>query len=201
DPRVLLALWLFATLDGVGSAREVDRLCERDDAYRWIAGGVGVNYHTLADFRASAGPFLDEVLTSSVAALVKAGIADVSCVAVDSLRVKASAGSASFRRQPTLAQLEALARQRVEQLKAEPAAESARRRKAQERASRERSERLTAALEAVAQIEAARAAEDEAERRKTPKRRNEPRASTTDPQARVMKLANGAFGPAYSLQI
>jgi len=88
DPRVLLALWLFATLDGVGSAREVDRLCERDDAYRWIAGGVGVNYHTLADFRASAGPFLDEVLTSSVAALVQAGIADVSCVAVDSLRVR-----------------------------------------------------------------------------------------------------------------
>ena len=201
DPRVLLALWLFATLDGVGSAREIDRLCERDDAYRWIAGGVGVNYHTLADFRASAGPFLDEVLTRSVAALVKAGIADVSSVAVDSLRVKASAGSASFRRQPTLTQLEALARRRVEQLKAEPASESARRRKAQERAARERSERVSAALEAVAQIEAARAAEDEAKRRKTPKKRNEPRASTTDPQARIMRLGDGGFRPAYNLQI
>jgi len=201
DPRILLALWLFATLDGVGSAREIDRLCDRDDAYRWIAGGVGVNYHTLAAFRASAGPFLDEVLTRSVAALVKAGIADLSCVAVDSLRVKASAGSASFRRQPTLAQLEALAHQRVEQLKAQPAAETARRRKAQERAARERAERVSAAIEAVAQIEAARAAEDKTRRRKTPKPRNAPRASTTDPAARVMKLGNGAFAPAYNLQI
>ncbi len=201
DPRVLLALWLFATLDGVGSAREVDRLCERDDAYRWIAGGVGVNYHTLADFRASAGGFLDDVLTRSVAALVKAGIADVSCVAVDSLRVRASAGSASFRRQPTLAQLEVLARRKVEELKAEPAAGTARRRKAQERAARERSERLSAALEAVGQIEAARAAEVAAERRKASKNRSEPRALTTDPQARVMRLGNGGFGPAYNLQI
>ncbi|HEY2050208.1 MAG TPA: transposase [Caulobacteraceae bacterium] len=201
DPRILLALWLFATLDGVGSAREIDRLCERDDVYRWIAGGVGVNYHTLADFRASAGPFLDEVLTKSVAALVQAGIADLSCVAVDSLRVKASAGSASFRRRPSLAHLEALARQRVEQLKAEPGVETARRRKAQERAARERADRLEAALEAVAQIEAARAAEDKAKRRKTPKPRNAPRASTTDPAARVMKLGDGAFRPGYNLQI
>ena len=27
DPRILLALWLYATVEGVGSARELDRLC------------------------------------------------------------------------------------------------------------------------------------------------------------------------------
>jgi len=47
DPKILVALWLYATIDGVGSAREVDRLCYAHDAYRWLRGGVSVNYHTL----------------------------------------------------------------------------------------------------------------------------------------------------------
>lgn len=201
DPKILLALWLFATLDGVGSAREIDRLCERDLAYKWIAGGVSVNYHTLSDFRAQAGSFLDEVLSRSVAALIEAKVVDLSCIAVDSLRVRAGAGSGSFRRRETLVELEALARARVEALKAAPEGEGARRRAAQERAARETAERLAAALEAVEQIEAARAAEDEAKRRKTPKKRPPARGSTTDAQARVMPMARGGFAPAYNLQV
>lgn len=63
DPAVLVALWLWATIDGVGSAREVDRLCGRDDAYRWICGGVGVNHHSLADFRTEHEAWLDAQLT------------------------------------------------------------------------------------------------------------------------------------------
>lgn len=200
DPRVLLALWLFATLDGVGSAREIDRLCERDLAYKWIAGGVSVNYHTLADFRSNAGSFLDDVLTRSVAALVEAKVVDLSCIAVDGMRVRANAGNGSFRRRERLLQLEALARARIETLKAAPEGEP-RRRAAQERAARERAERVAAALGAVDQIEAARAAEDEAKRRKTPKKRSPARGSTTDADARVMPMARGGFAPAYNLQV
>ena len=70
DPAILVALWLWATIDGVGSAREIDRLCERDDAYRWICGGVGVNYHTLADFRTRHVAWLDAQLTRSIASLL-----------------------------------------------------------------------------------------------------------------------------------
>jgi transposase len=77
DPAILMALWLFATLEGVGSARLLERLCERDLAYRWICGGVGVNYHTLSDFRVAAGPLLDGLLTRSMAALAAAGIVGV----------------------------------------------------------------------------------------------------------------------------
>src|SRR5664279_2817909 len=65
DPAILVALWLYATLEGVGSARALDRLCDEHDAYRWIAGGVGVNYHTLADFRVEAAELLDELLVQS----------------------------------------------------------------------------------------------------------------------------------------
>ena len=50
-PRLLLALWLYATSEGVGSARALARLCESHDAYRWLCGGVSVNHHALADFR------------------------------------------------------------------------------------------------------------------------------------------------------
>src|SRR5712692_4719859 len=61
DPRLLLSLWLMATLDGVGSARELDRLCELHIAYEWLCGGVGVNYHTLADFRTENEAFLSQL--------------------------------------------------------------------------------------------------------------------------------------------
>jgi transposase len=201
DPRILLALWLFATIDGVGSAREVDELCRRDLAYQWICGAVSVNYHTLATFRSSVGPFLDDLLTISVAAMVNAGIVNLSCVAVDSMRVRANAGRSSFRRDPTLQELKAAARARVEELKALTTAASSGSRKAQERAARERAERIDAALDAIQQIETARAAEDKAARRKTAKKRAAARASTTDPEARRMAMANGVIAPAYSLQI
>ena len=201
DPRILLALWLFATLEGVGSAREIERLCERDLAYKWIAGGVSVNHHTLADFRSNAGAFLDDVLSRSVAALVEAKVVDLSCLAVDSLRVRASAGSGSFRRRETLRELEALARARIEDLKGAPEGEGTRRRAAQERAASERAERLAAALAAVDEIEAARAAEAESQRRKTPKRRAPARGSTTDAQARIIRMADGGFAPGYNLQV
>src|ERR1700720_3603530 len=48
DPAVLLALWLYATIDGVGSARHLDRFTQSDIGYRWIAGGVPLNYHGLS---------------------------------------------------------------------------------------------------------------------------------------------------------
>ena len=97
DPAILMSLWLYATLDGVGSARLLDRLCKGEAAYRWLCGGVGVNYHTLSDFRSEAGPVLDDLLSRSMAGLIASGLVDVQTVAVDGLRVRASAGSGSFR--------------------------------------------------------------------------------------------------------
>src|SRR6266540_1920479 len=97
DPAILMALWLYATLEGVGSARAVARLCEEHDAYRWICGGVAVNYHTLADFRVDPGEVLDELLSTSVAALMAEGLVDLQRVAHDGVKVRASAGAGSFR--------------------------------------------------------------------------------------------------------
>ena len=147
DPRILLTLWLYATVEGIGSARELARLCETDAAYQWIAGGVPLNHHTLSDFRADQGPLLDRLLTQSVASLMAAGVVDLNRVAQDGMRVRTSAGGKTFRRRAKLEEYLAAAGEQVERLKAEgnddPAAgqrriQAARRRAAQERKAQHR---------------------------------------------------------------
>src|SRR5260221_13444703 len=92
DPRILVALWLYATLEGIGSARALDYLCTAHHAFRWLCGGVRVNYHTLSDFRVAHLEFLDALLTHSVAVLREQQLVDLNRVAQDGLRVRASAG-------------------------------------------------------------------------------------------------------------
>ena len=153
DPRILVSLWLYATLDGVGSARELERLCEQHAAYRWLCGGVSVNHHTLSDFRVAHTAWLDGELVRSIAALLAAGSIDLHTVAQDGLRVRAAAGKSSFRRKPRLEEFARIARERVARLKAEvaadPKAARTRREAAQARAAQERLDRLEAALAAM----------------------------------------------------
>lgn len=204
SPRLLLALWLYATSQGVGSARSLARLCESHDAFRWLCGGVSVNYHTLSDFRMAHPALLDRLLAENVAALAEAGVIDLDTLAQDGMRVRASAGASSFRRRARLELLRDEARALVERLKREvaddPGGASRRERAARERAARERAARVEAALEALAAVEAQRERRAKTNRKET-KRATEPRASTTDPQARVMKMADGGFRPAYNGQI
>jgi transposase len=199
DPAILLALWLHATLEGVGSARAVERLCGEHDAYRWICGGVSLNHHTLSDFRCGHGEKLDRLLSESVAAMAKEGLVDLDCVAIDGVRVRAEAGGGSFRRKATLEELLGEAQARVAALREEvdddPAAASRRQRAARERAAEERAGRVRRALaerEKVAQVKG-----KDARRRGAA---GDARASTTDPEARAMKMADGGSRPAYNAQ-
>jgi transposase len=204
SPRLMLALWLYATSEGVGSARALARLCESHDVYRWLCGGVSVNHHTLADFRVGCADLLDRLLTEHVTALAAAGIIDLAVLAQDGVRVRASAGAASFRREATLEQRLAAAGAIVEELKREvdehPDASNRRIKAAKERAARERVERIEAARKALSEIKAQRERREETHG-KPNKRQKEPRASTTDPEARVMKMADGGFRPAYNVQV
>src|SRR6266581_2636644 len=156
SPRLLLALWLYATSDGVGSARALERLCNSHDAYRWLCGGVSVNYHTLADFRVGCADLLDRLLAEHVAALAKAGLVDLEKLAQDGVRIRANAGTASFRREATLDRQLATAQAVVDELKREVEARSdasnQRIKAAKERAARERSERVKAAQTALSEI-------------------------------------------------
>ena len=204
DPRLMLGLWLYATSDGVGSARALARLCESHDAYRWLCGGVSVNYHTLADFRLAHPAFLDELLAKNVAALAAAGLIDLEEAMQDGLRVRAAAGASSFRRRATVEERLRQARAAVERLKKEvdedPQANERRIQAARERAAREREARAAAALEKLAEIEAERA-EREKKKGKEKDRAKTPRVSLTDPEARIIKMPDGGFRPAYNMQI
>lgn len=198
-PEVLVALWLLATLDGIGSARELDRRCTTDLPYMWMLGGVTVNYHTLSDFRVSQGTFLERILVDTVAAMIHGGLVPLETIAQDGMRVRASAGKSSFRRKPSLEKLQQEAQEHVDRLKQESESEAARqkgeerRRAAAKRAARERQERIEEALRQHEKLSAQREKRSKGDGEQT-------RVSTTDPDARKMKMANGGFDPAYNVQ-
>ncbi len=200
DPRILLGVWIMATLDGVGAAREVERLCRYHLAYQWMCGGVGVNHHTLSDFRNLTADQLSGVLEQSVTALLSEGLVEMNRVAQDGMKVRASAGGSSFRRRARLKELHRLAREQIEVLRKEleddSGAASKRERSAKKRSAEERERRIARAIEELTKAE-------QEQRSKDTKRskEKEKRSSTTDPQSRVMKMADGGFRPAYNVHL
>src|SRR5918993_2786911 len=220
DPRVLLALWLYATVEGVGSARALDRLCREHTGFEWLCGGVGMNHTTLADFRIAHGAVLECLLVDSVAAMLKCGHASLDRVAQDGMRVRAAAGAASFRRQVSLERCRAEAAAEVARLRAEleadPGGLSRRQAAARQRAAADRERRVEAALAVAGQLAATRQATPRSGQPDPPgpgggtggdrpvgvgpaKPPPQPRVSTTDAEARVMKMPDGGFRPAFNL--
>ena len=196
DPRILMCLWLYATVEGVGSARALARYCEEHVAYQWICGGVTVNHHTLSDFRVQRVEVLDRLLSQSVAVLMSEGVVKLQRVAQDGMRVRASAGASSFRRGRTLEACLEEAEAQVAALRAEleksPGATTRREAAARTRAVEERRKRVQAALAQYPAVASKRSARE---------REEKARVSTTDPEARVMKMGDGGFRPAYNAQL
>lgn len=192
DPRILVGLWLYGTIEGIGSARELARLCEEHNAYRWICGGVGVNHHTLSDFRVGHGEALDALMTQVLAVLTHEGMVDLKRVAHDGMKIRASAGAASFRRELSLQKCVEEARRHVEEVKREnqEGDVSARQAARRESVAQERLQRVEKALAELPKVRDG----------KKPKDQPKSRASTTDPEARVMKMGDGGYRPAYNAQ-
>jgi transposase len=208
DPRLLTAVWLYATVRGVGAARELDRLCRESRPYQWLCGGVSVNYHLLSDFRVRHVEALDELFTQVVAVLVKKGLVKVRRIAQDGLRVRASAGASSFRRGSTLERLQEEAAEHVRQLRElledpkKSAGLSVRVKEAKRRASRERQERIAQAKQLIPQLqERQRRSAQRLSQKQQAEQQREPRASTTDAEVARMKMSNGGFNPAVNVQL
>lgn len=198
DPRLLLALWVYATIDGVASARELARRCDLHLVYKWLCGGVTVNHHLLSDFRSQSTEQLDEVLTKLVASLMSQDLVTLNRVAQDGMRVRAHAGRSSFRKRQRLAECLDEARQQVVALKKlaeeDPHELTQRQQAARKRAAREREQRLQEALWACDDVE---------EKRRQSRSRHKdkpPKGSSTDPEARIMQMADGGYRPAYNVQ-
>jgi transposase len=200
DPRLPVALWVFATLKGIASARELARLARESLPYQWLCGGVTVNYHLLSDFRSRGGDKWDDLLTHIVATLLEAGLVTLDRVAQDGMKVRADAGKGSFHRRGTLEQALEEARRQVEALKRlaeqEEGQPTPRQLAARNRAARERQERIEEAMKQCEELQQQR----EAAAKKSGRKVEEARASTTDPEARTMKFADGGYRPGYNVQ-
>jgi len=210
SPRLLVALWLYACIRGIGSARELARRCEESIPFRWLCGGVSVNHRLLSDFRTDHGQGVDDLLTQVVASLVEQGLVKVSRISQDGVRVRVGAGAASFRREERLRQLLEESKQHVEELRRQLdapeklGADKVKKVKAAQRRAEEKQKRVERALEQLPELKEKQ--EKAAQRAGQGKcgdkiRSKELRVSTTDPEARVMKMANGGFNPAVNLQL
>jgi transposase len=209
DPRLLVALWLYASIRGIGSARELARRCEESAPFGWLCGGVTVNHRLLSDFRTDHGDALDDLLTQVIASLVDQAVVTVSRVSQDGVRVRVKAGASSFRREERLQELLRQAREHVSELRSqvdspEYARLTARQHAARQRATVEKQQRLEAA---IAQLPELKRRQAEAEKRAGQGahgqkiRNQQPRVSTSDAEARVMKMPNGGFNPAVNVQL
>lgn len=198
DPQLLIALWLYATTQGVGCGRRLTKLCTESDPYRWLCGGVSLNYHTINDFRVDHEEALDNLLTQMLAVLIRAGIVAVQRIAQDGTRVRASAGVNSFQEEETLEKHLQAAREHLEAVKqaaADPKL-SAQQKGARERAAREHQQRLEQALVELEKVKQAKA-----QQKDKPSKDSPPRASSTDPEARLMRMPDGGTRPAYNLEL
>ena len=204
DPRVVLAVWLYATLEGIGSARAIDRLCQQHAADRWLCGGAPINHDLLATFRRENAVLLDRLLTPSVTGLIAEKLITLEEMAIDGTKVRACAGRGSMSQRKRLESIEKAVAERIAELKSEldkdPGEPERRRKKralqaAEERARRvERARQKLAALTQEQAVRAKRHAKEEAEK-------GEPKVSVSDPEVRVMRLADGAVAPAWNVQV
>lgn len=208
DPRILVSLWLYASVRGIGSARELARLCTESKPYEWICGQVTVNHRLLSDFRTDHGDALDDLFTNVIATLVKKDLVKVTRISQDGLKVRASAGSSSFRRGSTLAKLREEAAEHVKQLRAllddpaQSAGLSARKRAAKERALNERLARIEAARKLIPKLQERQArSAKRLSKKQQREQQKEPRASTTDGEAMRMKMGDGGYRPALNVQL
>lgn len=198
DPQLLIALWLYATIEGIGCGRQLNRLCTESDPYKWLCGGVSLNYHTLNDFRVDHEAALDDLLTQMIAVLTQAQIVSLERIALDGTRIRGSAGGNSFGERETLEKHLEAARAHLEEIKrsaADPTL-SPQRKAARERCARERHERLEQALVELKKVEEAKARQKD-----KPTKSHPARASSTDPEARLMRMPDGGTRPAYNLEL
>lgn len=202
DPRILLSLWVYATLEGVGSARRIAELCVESDPYRWLCGGVGVNHHALSDFRAERGDEVRQLMIQHVASLRATGLVELKRVTQDGMKIRACAGRSSFRNEGRLRELLLEAEEQIRALEREseedPGAGQTREESAKERAARDMKERVEAAIKAVEKVQKAREKSRAARQNRLDP--SKARASTTDADARVMRTSDGGTRPSYNAQ-
>ena len=198
SPRLKLALWMYGLQQGIGEATEIARRCTQDEAFRWLAGGVEVSHDVLSEFLTGHRRQLEGLFTQVLGLLLHHGLLDLERVAQDGIRIRASASAPSFRRRNALKQCREQARLHLKAVLAQSDDPETSR---QQRAARESAARRFATRMEQALVELEKREAEDAARKAKDRSKTELRASTTDPEARVMKMADGGFRPGYNVQL
>ncbi len=206
DPHILLALWLYATIEGIGQGRVIERYCSEHNAFKWICGGVDVNYHTINDFRANNEECLNELITQSVAMLMTENLITLEEISQDGIKVRAHAGASSFRRKDRLKNFQKIAKAHVEKLNKEryetPSDVFNKKKIIENQKAIDRESRINQAIEELKKITEQKKRVLKKQRKTLSEKKEEKiRASITDPESRVMKMGNGGYNPAYNVQL
>jgi transposase len=206
DPKILIALWLYATIEGIGSARVLARYTKEHSAFRWLCGNVSIERKSISDFRVNNGQLFDDILAQGVAILVKADVVKLEEISQDGLRVRAHAGRGSFRREETIDELYQLAKKRVEFLKNEleedPNECTKRQKINKQKAAENKLKRIEEAKEEIKKFKEEMDKNRKKHKKKllTEEEKDKMKVSTTDPEARIMKMPDGGYRPAYNFQ-
>ena len=195
DPQVLISLWLYAYSRGISSAREMARRCEYEPAFQWLCGLEPISHRTLSGFRCEQKAALDDLFVQVLGMLSAEGLITLERVTLDGTKIKAHAGGNTFRRQEKLAAHLQAAREQVRRMEEQAAEEEQMVRRqvaARRRAARQRQSRLEAAVREVERLQ-----REKKEDRDT----FVARASSTDPEAHVMRNGEGGTVPSYNVQL
>ncbi len=195
DPQLLISLWLYAYSRGISSAREIARQCEYEPAFEWLCGLEPISHRTVSGFRSHYKAALDDLFVQVLGMLSSEGLISMERVTLDGTKIKANAGGNTFRRKEKIEAHLALAREQVRVMDEQAADEEKRAKRqtsARRRAARQRTSRLEAALREVERLQ---------QDKKHDRESFVARASSTDPEAHVMRNGEGGTVPSYNVQL
>ena len=195
DPQLLISLWLYAYSRGISSGREVARQCEYEPGFQWLCGLEPISHRTLSGFRSDHKAALDDLFVQVLGLLSAEGLISMERVTLDGTKIKANAGGNTFRRKEKIEAHLKLAREQVRLMEEQSAQEermAKRQASARRRGARQRASRLEAALREVERLQ---------REKKEDRGTFVARASSTDPEAHVMRNGEGGTVPSYNVQL
>lgn len=97
DPDMLLTVLIFGWAQGQRSSRVLERLCQRDAAFRIICAGNTPDHVTISRFRADVAPHMDALFTQVLLLCGRLGLARLGVVALDGVKISSDASLSANR--------------------------------------------------------------------------------------------------------
>jgi len=194
-PKLLVKILLYGYATGVRSSRKLAQKLESDVFFMYLAGMQHPDFRTLSDFRKDKSVYLQDYFTQVLLLCKQLGLTSLGHVAIDGTKLKAAAAKSRIRDRQDVVEAEQELREKVRQMIVESEATDDEEDRTYGKGTRG-DEIPPALVKEKALLEAIEKAKQQLE-----EHRNLERVNLTDPEARLMKTAGGAFDLCYNGQI